>query len=163
MTVLHLAHSADSPPNSIFRNRGQRTVASYEGELTNIRLREALAREDTLRRQVDDLTRRQQEVLSTLFAGRKDAADRVGGLTPREREIMELVLAGHPSKNIAEDLGISQRTIEKHRASIMKKTGSHSLPELARVGLAAAVVTSVASSANPLVAGWINYPRGGKS
>ena len=112
-------------------------VASYEGELTRIRLREALAREGALRRQVDELIRRQQEVLSTLFAGREDAANRVASLTPRQREIMELVLAGHPSKNIAEDLGISQRSVESHRASIMKKTGSKSLPALARLALAA--------------------------
>ena len=59
-------------------------------------------------------------------------------LTPRQRQIMELVLAGHPSKNIAADLGISQRTVENHRASIMKKTGSKSLPALARLALAAA-------------------------
>ena len=54
-------------------------------------------------------------------------------------QIMDLVLAGHPSKNIAADLGISQRTVENHRASIMKKTGSKSLPALARLALAAAV------------------------
>ena len=51
---------------------------------------------------------------------------------------MELVLAGHPSKNIAADLNISRRTVENHRASIMKRTGSKSLPALARLALAAA-------------------------
>lgn len=65
------------------------------------------------------------------------AADHVAILTPRQRQIMEMVLAGHPSKNIAADLGISQRTVENHRASIMKKTGSKSLPALARLALAA--------------------------
>jgi two-component system CheB/CheR fusion protein len=51
---------------------------------------------------------------------------------------MDLVLAGHPSKNIAADLGICQRTVDNHRASIMKKTGARSLPALARLALAAA-------------------------
>ena len=48
-----------------------------------------------------------------------------------------MVLAGAPSKNIAADLGISQRTVENHRATIMRKTGARSLPELARLALAA--------------------------
>ena len=78
-----------------------------------------------------------------LTAWREDAASHVAGLTPRQRQIMEMVLAGHPSKNIAADLGISQRTVENHRASIMKKTGSKSLPALARLAIAAAE-TSVA-------------------
>ena len=65
------------------------------------------------------------------------AAVRLAGLTPRQRQIMELVLAGHPSKNIAADLGISQRTVENHRAAVMKKTGSHSLSALIRLALAA--------------------------
>lgn len=69
---------------------------------------------------------------------RKDAADHLASLTRRQHQIMEMVLAGHPSKNIAVDLGISQRTVENHRASIMKKTGSRSLPALARLALAAA-------------------------
>jgi two-component system CheB/CheR fusion protein len=50
---------------------------------------------------------------------------------------MKLVLSGQPSKNIAADLGISQRTVENHRASIMRRTGSKSLPELARLAIAA--------------------------
>jgi two-component system, chemotaxis family, CheB/CheR fusion protein len=69
---------------------------------------------------------------------RKDAADHLASLTRRQHQIMEMVLAGHPSKNIAVDLGISQRTVENHRASIMKKTGSRSLPALTRLALAAA-------------------------
>jgi two-component system, chemotaxis family, CheB/CheR fusion protein len=71
-------------------------------------------------------------------ARRQMAADQIEGLTVRERQIMDLVLAGHPSKNIAADLGISQRTVENHRASIMKKTNAKSLPALARLVLAAA-------------------------
>jgi two-component system, chemotaxis family, CheB/CheR fusion protein len=66
------------------------------------------------------------------------AANHVSGLTLRQRQVMELVLAGHPSKNIAADLRISQRTVENHRAAIMKKTGSKSLPALARLVVAAA-------------------------
>ena len=76
---------------------------------------------------------------SKLLAWHDEAASHVADLTPRQREIMELVLAGHPSKNIAADLCISQRTVENHRAAIMKKTGSKSLPALARLALAAAV------------------------
>ncbi|MDQ6647374.1 MAG: response regulator [Pseudomonadota bacterium] len=77
----------------------------------------------------------------------KAAVDRVAGLTPRQREIMSLVLAGHPSKNIAADLGISQRTVENHRASIMNRTGAASLPALARLALAAS--STAESSTKP--------------
>ncbi len=69
---------------------------------------------------------------------RERAAGHVASLTPRQRQVMALVVAGHPSKNIAADLGISQRTVENHRASIMHKTGSASLPALARLAFAAA-------------------------
>ena len=69
---------------------------------------------------------------------RKDAANHLAGLTRRQSQIMAMVLAGHPSKNIAVDLGISRRTVESHRASIMKKAGVKSLPALARLALAAA-------------------------
>ena len=72
-----------------------------------------------------------------LSAWRQEATRHIAGLTARQRQIMDMVLAGHPSKNIAADLGISQRTVENHRAAIMKRTGSKSLPALARLALAA--------------------------
>lgn len=62
-----------------------------------------------------------------------DAVKQLSVLTPRQHEIMNLVLAGKPSKNIATDLGISRRTVENHRAAIMLKTGSKSIPALARL------------------------------
>lgn len=68
---------------------------------------------------------------------RADAAARLTDLTTRQRQILDLVLAGHPSKNIAADLGISQRTVENHRAGIMRKTGSRSIPALIRLVVAA--------------------------
>jgi len=68
---------------------------------------------------------------------RAGAAAHVASLTARQHQIMDLVLAGHPSKNIAADLGISQRTVENHRAAIMTKTQTKSLPALARLALAA--------------------------
>jgi two-component system CheB/CheR fusion protein len=83
----------------------------------------------------------------TLLAWQDSAAERIADLTLRQRQIMEMVLAGHPSKNIAADLGISQRTVENHRASIMKTTETKSLPALARLALAAAVAAE--SKATP--------------
>lgn len=70
-------------------------------------------------------------------AARAAAAHHLAELTPRQSEIMSLVLDGHPSKNIAADLGISRRTVENHRAAIMHKTGSKSLPALTRLVLEA--------------------------
>jgi len=79
----------------------------------------------------------QSQDAGKLAAWRESAADHIASLTARQRQIMEMVLAGHPSKIIAANLAISQRTVENHRASIMKKTGSKSLPALARLALAA--------------------------
>ncbi len=70
-------------------------------------------------------------------ARQRDTARRIAGLTNRQREVMERVLMGQPSKNIAADLGISQRTVENHRASIMQKTGAKSIPALARLAVMA--------------------------
>ncbi len=84
-----------------------------------------------------------------LIAWQDSAAGHIAELTPRQHQIMDLVLAGHPSKNIAADLGISQRTVENHRASIMRTTETKSLPALARLALAAAAATERKTTAPP--------------
>lgn len=53
-------------------------------------------------------------------------------LTDREREVLQHVVAGMSSKDMAELLGISIRTVENHRCSIMKKMRAHSVPDLIR-------------------------------
>jgi FixJ family two-component response regulator len=63
----------------------------------------------------------------------QSSASRLAALTKREHEIMMLVVAGNTSKEIAQRLGISYRTVEIHRAHIMQKTGAANLLELARI------------------------------
>jgi two-component system, LuxR family, response regulator FixJ len=64
-------------------------------------------------------------------------------LTPREREVLELVTSGKPNKVMAGDLGVSQRTIEIHRARVMEKMHAHSLAQLVRM------VLTLNDAANP--------------
>ena len=75
--------------------------------------------------------------VSTRVAVQQVAIEHIACLTLRQHEIMVLVLAGQPNKCIAASLHISQRTVENHRASIMRKTGALSLPALARMAFAA--------------------------
>jgi two-component system response regulator FixJ len=63
-------------------------------------------------------------------------------LSPRERQVLEGLLAGLPNKSIAYDLEISPRTVEIHRARVMDKMGARSLSELIRLALAAGVPPS---------------------
>jgi FixJ family two-component response regulator len=61
-----------------------------------------------------------------------ELADRLATLTPREREVMEHVVAGKLTKQIAADLGTGEQNIKLHRAHIMKKMGVRSLADLVR-------------------------------
>jgi two-component system response regulator FixJ len=63
-------------------------------------------------------------------------AARIATLTPREREVLDHLVAGQPNKTIAYDLGSSPRTVEVHRARVMEKMGARSLPELVRMTIA---------------------------
>jgi two-component system, LuxR family, response regulator FixJ len=86
------------------------------------------------------------DVALSRLAGRSEqdptataAAAKLTLLSPREREVLEGLLAGLPNKTIAYDLTISPRTVEIHRARVMDKMGARSLSELVRLALAAGV------------------------
>ena len=81
-------------------------------------INEALAR---------DAAERSAAVKDTRFAAALDA------LTEREREVMDLAVTGLPSKQIAQRLGISHRTIELHRSRVLEKLGVGSIVELIRI------------------------------
>jgi FixJ family two-component response regulator len=61
------------------------------------------------------------------------AAARLATLSPREREVLALLLEGRMNKAIAAELGISAKTVEDHRASIMRKMQARSVAELVRL------------------------------
>jgi two-component system CheB/CheR fusion protein len=64
-------------------------------------------------------------------------ARKLATLTARQKMVLTMVMAGEPSKNIAADLGISQRTVESHRAQVMHKLGVRTIPDLVRAVLLA--------------------------
>jgi two-component system response regulator FixJ len=64
--------------------------------------------------------------------GRREIEQRIASLTPREREILSLVIDGLPSQNIARKLGTSVKTVDVHRTRIKAKTGADSIATLVR-------------------------------
>ena len=68
-----------------------------------------------------------------------EIAGSIAELTPREREVLELLVGGKPNKIIAHELQISPRTVEIHRANLMKRMQADSLSHLVRMALAAGI------------------------
>ena len=86
-----------------------------------------------------DLLRSIARVLESDQDRRRTAArieelrERLASLTPREREVMDLVTRGHSNKSVALNLGISPRTVEIHRGRAMEKMGALSIADLVRI------------------------------
>lgn len=66
-------------------------------------------------------------------ARQSEVASRFSGLSPRERDVMALVVAGRLNKQIAGDLGIAEKTVKVHRGRVMKKVGVRSVAQLVQL------------------------------
>lgn len=78
-----------------------------------------------------------EDVMPFLLSGKQDDAPESPAdlLTPREREVLQLIAEGHTNQSAAHTLGISVKTVEKHRASVMTKLNVTDLPSLIRKAL----------------------------
>ena len=79
-----------------------------------------------------------------------EAAQRVAALSPRERQVLDALVAGRPNKVIAYDLGISARTVEVHRARMMERLGVRQLAEAIRLAVMARLAPPDDSLDHPL-------------
>ena len=90
-----------------------------------------------------DLVSRVRSAIGGYGVGRKDRMElrevwrKINSLTPRERSVLDLVVAGQSSKEIARTLEVSHRTIDIHRLHVMEKMGAPTLPALVRMRLLA--------------------------
>jgi len=78
--------------------------------------------------------------LSTLSSATPPASDPAGTLTAREREVVTLIGDGLTNRAIASRLGISEKTVERHRTSLMAKLDVHTVVELVRAGIRAGLI-----------------------
>jgi FixJ family two-component response regulator len=78
---------------------------------------------------------KQDRALAAKRAERASAAQRLASLTQRESEVLGLIVAGRLNKQIADDLGISIKTVEVHRSRVMEKMGADSVAELVQLTL----------------------------
>ncbi len=67
------------------------------------------------------------------LAEREEFGRRMSALTPRERELMDLLVQGHNNKSMATAMRLSERTVELHRARVMEKMGAGSVAQLVRM------------------------------
>ena len=93
--------------------------------------------------QLVPLVERMLEQARALFTEHQQAASRdalLAKLTGREAQVLERIVAGRLNKQIADDLGISIKTVEAHRANIMEKLGANTVADLLKIALKQAPV-----------------------
>ena len=83
-----------------------------------------------------------QQRFESAFNGKKMLKKRGGGLSSRELEVLQLVAEGKANKETAAELGISIKTVEKHRQHLMQKLNIHDTAGLTRYAVSAGIIES---------------------
>jgi DNA-binding NarL/FixJ family response regulator len=86
------------------------------------------------------IARRYHELSRAAFSNGQQAVQQAGKITGRQREVLQLVAEGNPNKQVAALLGISIKTVEKHRQHLMDALGIHDIAGLTRYAIAHGVV-----------------------
>lgn len=107
------------------------------GRVIGSNIRDAAGRIQYFIRTIEDITdrKRRAALRRRTRLAQAEGLRNLATLTPREREVLWLVVAGKPTKGIAAELGASPKTIEVHRARVMVKMRAHSIAELVRTAL----------------------------
>ena len=122
-------------------------MMTAHGDVPTVRIALKAGAVDFLEKPVDpDALLRAVQVALSIDTGQREKLQRadqserrLSTLTPREREVLELVVKGQQYRQIAAALGISPRTVEVHRARLMEKLGVHNISELVRLSLSGGI------------------------
>ena len=98
------------------------------------------ARQAALQRralEIQRLSQKREEALEQKLGSQAELAV----LTPRQKEVLQLIAEGHATKEIAERLGVSVKTVEAHRANLMERLEIHDVPGLVRLAIRSGLVS----------------------
>jgi DNA-binding CsgD family transcriptional regulator len=88
-------------------------------------------------REIQRLSEKREQALEQKLGSEAELAV----LTPRQKEVLQLMAEGHPTKEIAERLGVSIKTVEAHRANLMDRLDIHDVPGLVRLAVRSNLVS----------------------
>lgn len=129
-----LTHDGITIPVIILTGHGDIPMAVRATQAGVVDFLEKPVNDQVLLQRVRDALERDAELLRRSLES-MDFAERLAQLTPREREVMELVVAGNANKQTAVELGIAEKTVEVHRRRVMRKMGLRGAATLVRMVL----------------------------
>jgi two-component system response regulator FixJ len=134
--LRHLAARDSSIPAIVITGHGDVPLAVEAMKLGAVDFIEKPFEDETILVAVRKAIERRHSGTAT-GAARTEMRNRLAGLSARERQVLDGLVAGNPNKVIAHELGISPRTVEIYRANVMTKMQAGSLSELVRMALLA--------------------------